>query len=149
VAERGGTEAENEPPRCRLPPRSPGGGLSRSSLRQADLPQLACCTAVMVPAARAALIACLIAHAAPSLASPLATRLQDAAGRCFEDPAASSCDAVWDLSAALKEQADKANQLRCYTSVLSVEAMVSMAKRGARDPGRQQAALGALTSDCP
>lgn len=103
----------------------------------------------MVHASRVLLVAGLIAQASPSWASPLATRLQATARRCFENPLVAPCDAVWDLSADLKEQADRAEQLRCHTSVLTVEAMVSMVKRGAKDPVHQQAALEALSRDCP
>ena len=81
--------------------------------------------------------------------SDLSTSLLDAASGCFAGSAMARCDAVWDLSAALKAQADKSNELHCYTSVLVVEAMVSMEKRGYQDPSRQQAALEGLTRDCP
>lgn len=104
----------------------------------------------MVHAARAALLlACLLAQAAPSSAGPLAVSLQQAASRCFASPTPAGCDAVWSLSATLKEQADKNNQLHCYTSVLTVEAMVAMAQRGDAELRRQQAALQDLSSDCP
>jgi hypothetical protein len=103
----------------------------------------------MVHAARAALLAALIAQAAPSLASPLSSRLLAVAGGCFESPVPARCDAVWDLSNALKEQAERSDQLRCYTSVLVLESMVSMTKWGRNDPRRQQAALEGITKDCP
>ena len=103
----------------------------------------------MVRASLAVLAACLMAQVGSGLASPLSNTLQATARRCFDSPAAASCDAVWDLSADLKEQADKKDQLRCHTSVLAVEAMVSMVQQGAKDPVHQKSALEALTRDCP
>lgn len=103
----------------------------------------------MVHCVRAFLVVGLMAQAAPGFASPLSNRVEAAARRCFESPAAGRCDAVWNLSADLKEQADRADQLRCHTSVLTLEAMVSMAKLGAQDLPHQQQALEALARDCP
>jgi hypothetical protein len=81
----------------------------------------------------------------PAIATPLSNSLQATARRCFESAAVSSCDAVWDLSLPnLKEEADKRDQLRCHTSVLTVEAMVSTVQLGAQDPVRQKPALKAL-----
>ena len=117
--------------------------------READFCSVLFCPGVMVQASRAFLAICLMAQVAPSVASPLSNSLQAAARRCFESPAMARCDAVWDLSADLKEQADKNDQLSCHTSVLTVEAMVSMVKRGGQDPVHQQAALEALARDCP
>lgn len=108
-----------------------------------------CSTVVLVRAARAAVVACLIVQSAPGIAGPLGTRLGAEAGRCFERAGTSRCDVFWDLSAALKQRADDRGLLRCYTSVLSLEAVVAMAMRGARDPGAQQAAIEVMTRDCP
>ena len=94
----------------------------------------------MVPAARAAVIACLLGLAAPAVASPLTT-LQDTARRCFETAAAAACDAVWDRSDRLKEQAENRGQLRCYTALLALEANVAKLKFGTQDPVHQAQAL--------
>ncbi len=102
----------------------------------------------MVAAARAAVFACLLGLASPAFASPL-TNLQLAARRCFESPSAAGCDGVWDLSAQLKQQADSANQLRCYTALLGLEANVAKAKLGRPDPAHEVQALQDTTSYCP
>ena len=103
----------------------------------------------MVLAARAALVVLLLAPAAPVAAGGLATSLQQAASRCFQGPSPARCDDVWSLSAALKKQADSNDQLHCYTSVLTLEALVAMAERGQEEASREQAALEGLTRDCP
>lgn len=112
-------------------------------MRSTHSPSRAC------PAIGLLLAAGLMAQAAPGVTSPLSNSLQATARRCFESAAVASCDAVWDLSAHLKEEADNTDQLRCHTSVLTVEAMVSMVQLGAQDPVRQKAALEALAKDCP
>lgn len=94
----------------------------------------------MLTALRAALIGGLLALASPVLASPLST-LQDRARRCFESAAVSVCDAVWDLSDQLKQQADNRGQLRCYTALLALEANVSKLKLGTADSVHQAEAL--------
>ena len=101
----------------------------------------------MVHATRAALVACLVGLAAPALAGSLST-LQDTARRCFETGAASACDAVWDLSDPLKQQADSRGQLRCYTALLALEANVSKLKRGSQDPLHQAQALQDISLYC-
>ena len=95
------------------------------------------------------MVAGLLCLAGPGGASPLSEQLQSTAQRCFTGPALASCDAVWDLSDALKQQADKRDQLRCYTTVLDLEAMVSMVRMGIQDPAHQQQALQAMARDCP
>lgn len=102
----------------------------------------------MVPAARAGVLACLIGLATPAFASPL-TDLQLAARRCFESPSEARCDGVWDLSAQLKKQADSANQLRCYTALLALEANVAKARLGRPDPVHEVQALQDTSSYCP
>lgn len=102
----------------------------------------------MVPVARAGLLACLLGLATPASATAL-TSLQLAARRCFESPSAAACDGVWDLSAQLKQQADRSNQLRCYTALLALEANVAKARLGTSDPVRQAMALQETSSYCP
>ena len=113
--------------------------------RQRHLRPIACGRRLFTGAA----VAGLLALAVPSGASPLSEQLQFTARRCFASPAGASCAAVWNLSDALKQQADKRDLLRCNTSVLSVEAMVSMAEMGIQDPGHQQQALQAVAAECP
>lgn len=103
----------------------------------------------MVDLARSVLVVVLIVQAGRGVASPLSNRLEAAARHCFESPDPARCDAVWDLSAELKEQADSKDQFRCHTSALTVEAMVSMARQGVQDVPHQQAALEAMERDCP
>ncbi|MFM7264988.1 MAG: hypothetical protein ACKOZW_05250 [Cyanobium sp.] len=86
--------------------------------------------------------------AAPALASPLTT-LQPLAQRCFASPGIATCGRFFDLSDRLKEEADHRSQLRCYTSLLALEAVASRALRGDNDPGRQERALQDTTRDCP
>lgn len=102
----------------------------------------------MVHVARAGVLACLIGLATPAFASAL-TSLQLAARRCFESPSAAACDGVWDLSDQLKQQADRSNQLRCYTALLALEANVAKARLGRPDPARQTQALQDTTAYCP
>jgi hypothetical protein len=101
----------------------------------------------MVRAARAAVLAALLGLASPAFAGSY-TALQQAARRCFESPSAARCDGLWDLSAALKQQADRSNQLRCYTALLALEANVAKARLGAPDPTRQASALEETSSYC-
>lgn len=101
----------------------------------------------MVPAARAAVLACLLALATPAWAGSF-NGLQQAARRCFESPSAVHCDGLWDLSAELKQQADKSNQLRCYTALLALEANVAKARLGSPDPARQASALQETSEYC-
>lgn len=98
-------------------------------------------------AARAAGLAVLLGLVPPAFASAL-TSLQQAARRCFESPSAAQCDGVWDLSAQLKQQADRSNQLRCYTAVLALEATVAKARLGRPDPAQQNEALQDTSRDC-
>lgn len=102
----------------------------------------------MLPAARAGVLACLFGLTTPAIASPV-TILQQAASRCFESPSADRCDGVWDLSDQLKQQADRSNQLRCYTAVLALEANVAKARLGRPDPVHQVQALQDTASYCP
>jgi len=102
----------------------------------------------MVPAIRAGAVACLLGLATPAFATPL-TSLQQAASRCFESPSAARCDGVWDLSDQLKQQADRSNQLRCYTAVLALEANVAKARLGRPDPAHQAEALRDTATYCP
>lgn len=102
----------------------------------------------MVPAARAAVLASLIGLATPAFATALGS-LQQAARRCFESPSAASCDGLWDLSDRLKQQADRGNQLRCYTALLALEATVVKARFGDADPARQAQALQDTSAYCP
>lgn len=101
----------------------------------------------MVRAARAVVLACLFGLATPAYAGSF-TGLQQAARRCFESPSAALCDGLWDLSAELKQQADKSNQLRCYTALLALEANVAKARLGAPDPARQARALEETSAYC-
>lgn len=102
----------------------------------------------MVHAARAAVLASLIGLATPAFATALSS-LQQAARRCFESPSAASCDGVWDLSDQLKHQADRSNQLSCYTALLALEANVVKARLGSSDPARQAQALHDTSAYCP
>ncbi|MEI8251740.1 MAG: hypothetical protein WCF98_11270 [Synechococcus sp. ELA057] len=102
----------------------------------------------MAPAARAVLLAWLIGFAAPGIAGPI-TDLQLLAGRCFETPGTSTCGSFFDLSDRLKQQAERRSQLRCYTSLLTLEAVASKALRGIQEPARQAQALQETAGDCP
>jgi len=101
----------------------------------------------MASPTRAAALVCLLGLAAPVHAGAI-TDLQQAARRCFESPSAARCDGVWDLSAQLKQHADRSNQLRCYTAVLALEANVAKARLGASDPARQSEALQDTSAYC-
>lgn len=101
----------------------------------------------MAPAATAAVLLGLIALAAPVRASSL-TSLEQVAGRCLASPGAAGCRAFWDLSDQLKQRADRTSQLRCYTSLLTLEAMVARATLGAPDPSRQALALQDIAQQC-
>ncbi|MEB3200929.1 MAG: hypothetical protein VKK62_10445 [Synechococcaceae cyanobacterium] len=101
----------------------------------------------MAFAPRAGVLAGLILLAAPAIATPLST-LQQNAAQCFSNPASASCNAVWDLSHQLKQRAGNAYQLRCYTSLLALEAMVAMAKLGYRDPAEQAQSLDTTSREC-
>jgi hypothetical protein len=102
----------------------------------------------MVQAARAGVLAVLLSLAPPAFATAL-TNLQQAARRCFESPSAARCDGVWDLSDQLKKQADRSNQLRCYTALLALEANVAKARLGRADPVHQDQALQDTSAYCP
>lgn len=102
----------------------------------------------MALAARAGFLAGLIGLTVPASASPLTT-LQQAASQCFRNAANASCKDVWTLSHRLKQQAGKADQLRCYTALLGLEAMVAMAEQGDQDPAQQTAAMQETTRECP
>lgn len=102
----------------------------------------------MVLAARAAVLASLLGLATPAVAGAL-TSLQQAASRCFASPSAATCDGVWGLSDQLKQQADRTNQLRCYTAVLALEANVAKARLGRSDPAHQAEALRDTSTYCP
>ncbi len=99
-------------------------------------------------ALRAGVLASLLALAAPADATPLSS-LQQAASSCFESPSAARCDGVWDLSAQLKQQADRTNQLRCYTAVLALDANVAKARLGRPDPTHEVQALQETSTYCP
>jgi hypothetical protein len=102
----------------------------------------------MAIAVRAGALAGLIALASPAFANALSP-LQQSASQCFSNPAGASCHAVWDLSHQLKQRAGKAYQLRCYTALLALEAMVALTKLGDRDPARQAQALDDTARECP
>lgn len=101
----------------------------------------------MVHAARAGVLAGLLCLATPAFASAL-TSLQQMASRCFASPSAASCDGIWDLSDQLKQQADKSNQLRCYTALLALEANVAKARLGRPDPAHEALALQDTSTYC-
>ena len=95
-----------------------------------------------------AVLVCGIGVASPGLSSPVDS-LQPLASRCFEAPRVTTCSSFFDLSDRLKEQAEHRSQLRCYTSLLTLEAVVSKALRGIVDPARQHQAFEDATRDCP
>jgi len=101
----------------------------------------------MLQVTRAGVLACLLGLAPSAFASGLAS-LQQAASRCFESPSAARCASVWDLSAQLKQQADRTGALRCYSAVLALEAAVAKASLGGTDAAQQDRALRDTTSDC-
>jgi len=103
----------------------------------------------MAHAARAAVLIGLIGMAGPALAMPALSTLQQVASQCFANPTAAGCDSFWDLSAQLKQQADNKDQLRCYSSLLALEAMVSMAKLGSQNHAQQAEVLQTTSQDCP
>ncbi len=103
----------------------------------------------MAHAARAGLLTWLIAMAGSAMAMTPLTTLQQAASQCFANPSAARCDGVWDLSAQLKQQAEKNEQLGCYSSLLALESMVSMAKLGSQDHAQQTKALQTTSRECP
>jgi hypothetical protein len=103
----------------------------------------------MTHAARAGVLLCLIVMAGSAMAMTSLTTLQQKASQCFANSGAAGCNGFWDLSAQLKQQADKHEQLRCYSSLLALEAMVSMAALGSQDPARQAEALQTTSRECP
>ncbi len=101
----------------------------------------------MPPALRAAgLLAAALALVAtpPARAASLAA-LQQRAEQCFRG---GGCQAIWPLSHQLKQRAEAANRLRCYSALLALEAMVSMAELGAQEPARQRDALAESSREC-
>ena len=103
----------------------------------------------MALAARAGVLLCLIGMAGSAMAMTSLTTLQQKASQCFANPNPAGCNGFWDLSAQLKQQADKGEQLRCYSSLLALEAMVSMATLGSQDSARQSEALQTTSRECP
>ena len=103
----------------------------------------------MALAARAAVLIGLIGMAGPAIAMSGLSSLQQAASQCFADPTSARCDGFWDLSAQLKKRADDNEQLRCSSSLLALEAMVSMAKLGSQNHAQQAEALQTTSRECP
>jgi hypothetical protein len=93
------------------------------------------------------LVAALVGEliAAPGRAQSL-TALQQRLQPCFRDGI--GCNTIWGPSHQLKQRAEAANQLRCYSALLALEAMVTLAELGQRDPGRQAEALQESSREC-
>lgn len=103
----------------------------------------------MPPALRVAgLFAAALALVAPTPSAQAASlaALQQRAEQCFRGDG--GCDGIWPLAHQLKQRAEAANQLRCYSALLALEAMVTMAELGAQDPARQREALAESSREC-
>lgn len=83
--------------------------------------------------------------AAPGRAQSL-TALHQRLQPCFRDGI--GCNTIWGPSHQLKQRAEAANQLRCYSALLALEAMATLAELGQRDPGRQAQALAESSREC-
>lgn len=74
--------------------------------------------------------------------------LQGAARRCFSSRDPRSCRQAMELSHQLRVKADAKEILRCYTALLSVEAMLNLSQLGESDPARDEGALQQSGQEC-
>jgi len=71
------------------------------------------------------------------------------AAHCAGNPGGDACLQFWPLSHRLKQQAERTNQLSCYTSLLALEAVVTLAKLGDADATRLNVTLQDVEATCP
>lgn len=93
------------------------------------------------------LFALLAAPAAQAQSQSLLS-LQQAAMRCFNGGSRADCSAAMGTSHQLKNRADAANQLRCYTALLGLESRLSMAMQGTGSLDRDHSSLKETFFEC-
>ena len=86
--------------------------------------------------------------AAPAAQAQSLLSLQQAAMRCFNGGSRADCSAAMGISHQLKNRADDANQLRCYTALLGLESRLSMAMQGTGSLDRDHSSLKETFFEC-
>jgi hypothetical protein len=74
--------------------------------------------------------------------------LQQAAIRCLNGTSRADCSAALGTSHQLKNRADAANELRCYTALLGLESRLSMAMQGSGSVARDHSSLKETIFEC-
>lgn len=88
------------------------------------------------------------ALAGSALAAVPITPLRPALERCLSAPGRDSCRPALELSHRLKQSAEQADQLRCYTALLGLEAVINQAVLGDGNGARQQRMWDETSREC-
>ncbi len=86
--------------------------------------------------------------AAPAAHAQSMAGLQQAAIRCFNGTARADCSTAMGLSHQLKNRADAATELRCYTALLGLESRLSLTMQGNGSIDRDHLSLKETIFEC-